>query len=490
MLQQRFFSPAWIILFVSTPFFTLSAKAGPAVSLKIQDVIQQVLDQGLYKKDIDINYQRSEIPWLLTESSFDTQMIAKVQNEDSRAESLTTIPNDRDQTQSWIFGVSRRFSTGTTLSYDYSFIHRDSDLSAFARSNNVSPEIFYHQSAFTIKQDLFNNAFGYRDRRLLLSADLQTERAKLERDEATEELLLQTIKVFLDAFTAQENLKQSLAARDKYQLLLKSIQQKHRMGFDDKSELTKTKAEIQNQEKNVLTARMFFDTLITKLYTFLNSNPPPEVQIDVPETISPPDKNDPKFQKNTDTDHFRKTQSSDVLVRAAEADNEAAQNNKWAQLNVFGQASYNGLDPANDTALTEMNHQDHPKYTVGLEFQMKWGGSSQKAEKLSKMLAHEEALNNQRKTKNDLLETLGRTQTNLKTKFDIVSRAEESVKLWEDTIKSQESNHRYGRITTTELILDYTNYFRTKASLSSARADYQMALYEYQAARDQLYHKN
>lgn len=478
-----------VILLCITNLNSYFAFSSTLVTLKIQDVVDQVLEQGLLKKDIEINYQRSEIPWLLTEANFGTQLSLKVQNEDSRAEALTGIPNDRDQTQSWLFGVSRHFSTGTTLSYDYSFNHRFSDLSTYAQNNNALPEQYYHLSTFTIKQELLNNAFGYRDRRLLFSANSQMERAKLEKDEATEELLLQTIKIFLDAYSAQENLKQSLAARDKYELLLKSIQQKHRMGFDDKSELTKTKAEIQNQEKNVLTSRMILSTLTNKLYTLLNATPPTEVQFDIPEKITLPEELEAQKSVTFDYKNLRKSQSSEVYVKAIEAENEAAINNNWVLLNLFGQAAFNGLDPNNKTALSEMNHQENPKYTIGLELLMKLGGSNQKAEKITKMLAYEEALNNQRKNQNDLSETLDRTKDNIKTKLNIVTHAEESVKLWETTIKSQESNHRFGRITTTELILDYTNYFRTKASLSAARSDFQLALYEYQAARDKLYSK-
>lgn len=469
-------SLSFFILLVSPP-----SSGAPAV-LKIQDVIDMTLKQSLSYNDINLGYQKSELSRYLVEANFDTSLIAKIQNEDSKAEMLGAIANDRDRTNSWLLGVSRKFTTGSTLGLDYSYVHRDSDLSPYAISLNASPVQYYHLTTLNFKQDLLSNAFGYRDRRSVLSAELQFQRAKLERDESIEELLLQTIKIYLDTYFAQENLKQSLAARDKYILLHKSIQQKNKMGFDDRSELTKTKAELQNQERNVKSASLAYQNLVQKLFSLLNAKLPEEVVIEVPETIPDPT----PATTTAAVESLRRTQSTDLLVQATEAEHEAADNNQRVALNFFAQAAYSGLDSANSTAASEMNGLDNPKYILGLELSMKWGGSSQKAEKLSKMVAHEEALNAQKKTRNDLSETLDRTERNLKSRYIIMTNAQDTVKIWEEAMKSQERNHRFGRITTTELILDYASYFRAKSSLSGAIADYQMSLYEHQAARDAL----
>lgn len=464
-----------------TLLISLPSNGAPVV-LKVQDVINMTLQQSLNYNDINYGYQKSEIARHLVEANFDTSLIAKVQNEDSRAEMLGGIANNRERTNTWLLGVSRKFTTGTTLGLDYSYVHRNSDLSPYAISLNASPVQYYHLTNLNFKQDLLSNAFGYRDRRSVLAAELQFQRAQFERDEAVEELLLQTIKVYLDAYFTQENLKQSLAARDKYVLLHKSIQQKNKMGFDDRSELTKTKAELQNQERNVKSASLAYQNLIQKLYTLLNTKLPEEVTIEVPEVIPV---QAPVVSKSS-IKALRRTQSTDLLVQATQAEHEAADNNQWVNLNFFAQAAYSGLDANNSTATSEMTKQDHPKYTFGLELSMKWGGSSQKVEKLTKMVAHEEALNTQKKNINDLQETLDRTERNLTSRYVIMTNAQDTVKIWEDAMKSQERNHRFGRITTTELILDYTSYFRAKSSLSGAIADYQMSLYEYQAARDEL----
>jgi outer membrane protein TolC len=461
---------------------TTAANAAPT-PLYIQDVIEMVLTKGLNQKDIDFGFQKAEISLLLSEATFDTQMYIKGQNEDSRAETLGAVANDRDQTQTFGVGLSRKLKTGSTLGLDYSYIHRESDLSSYAQSSGVfKPIQYYHLTTLSFKQDLLNNTFGFRDRRLTDAARLQFDRAQFERDEASEDLVLLAIKIYLDAYYAQENLKQSLAARDKYLLLLKSVQQKARMGFDDRSELTKTKAELQNQERNVKSASLTYLNLLEKLYAMLNATPPDEVTIAVPETIPSPSSVSP----SPSIENLRKSKSTELLVKATDAEREAAQNNQLAALNFFGQAAFSGLDKSNSAALSEMNHRENPKYTVGLELVMRWGGSTQKAETLSKRVAHEEALNAQQKVQNDLNETLERTQRNLQSKYIVAVNAQETVKIWDEALQSQERNHRFGRITTAELITDYGSFFRAKSSLSGALADYQLALYEYQAARDEL----
>lgn len=474
----------WKLIFL-TSTTVIAAQAAPT-SLKIQELIDLVQTQGLQQKDINLGYQKSEISTLLAESNFDTQMYIKAQNDDSKLESPGLGSSNRDQSQTLAFGLSRKFTTGSTLGLDYSYLHKDSELSAFMQNFGVAPVQYYHLTTLTFKQDLLNNAFGYKDRRLTMSAGLQRERSRYEKDEASEELILQSIKLYLDTYFAQENLKQSMAARDKYLLLVKSVQQKSKMGFDDRSELIKTKAELQNQERNLKSASLLFSSMVDKLYTLMNTPRPPEVVIEVTEVIPSP----PALESAAKLEDLRKTKSSEMFVQATEADKDAADNNQRASLNFFTQAAYSGLDPENSKSVSELKSLDHPKYTVGLEFVMRWGASGQKAESLSKMIAHEEALNNERKVRNDLAENLDRTTRNLQSKFTIAQNAQEAVKLWEDAMKSQEKNHRFGRITTAELIMDYGSYFRAKSTLSGAIAEYQLALYEFQATRDQLIKSN
>lgn len=462
-------------------FYSFNSVAAPTV-LKVEQVIQAVTTQGLQQKDIQLGYQKSDLGLLMAESNFDTQMYAKAQNEDSRAEAPGLFSNKRDQSKIFAFGLSRKFTTGSTLGLDYSYLHKDIDLNPNAAQFGMPAVQYYHLTTLSFKQDLLNNAFGYKDSRQYHSAELQKERAHFERDEASEELVLQTIKLYLDTYFAQESLKQSVAARDKYLLLVKSVQQKSRMGFDDRSELVKTKAELQNQERNLKTATLMYNTLVDKLYMMMNAERPQDLTLEVPEIAAPAS----TAGSAVNIDQLRKSQSSHLLVEATSAEKEASENNQRASLNFFAQAAYSGLDAENDPALKEMRSRDYPKYTVGLEFGMRWGSSAQKADQISKTIAREEAINSQSKIKNDLTETLDRTDKQLQAKYFIALNAQETVKMWEEAVKSQERNHKFSRITTAELIMDYGSYFRAKSALSGAIADYHLALFEYQATRDQL----
>lgn len=468
----------FIILFLFLPLLSIASPS----KLTIQDVIELALSKGLYHNDVDLAFQKAELSLLQVDANFDTQMYLKGQKEDSHLEALGGLNNDRDISDTLGFGLSRRFSTGSQLGIDYSYLHRESELGAFMKQTSAYPIQYYHLTTLTFKQDLLNNFLGYRDRRLFLAADKQFQRSSLERDEASEDIVLQAIKIYLDAYAAQETLKQNLAARDKYVLLVKAVQQKSAMGFDDKSELTKTRAELQNQERNVKSASLTYLTLVEKLYTVLNATPPEEVNIALPEIIPSPT----AVSQSPTIENLRKFKSINLQIDAAQAEKEAAANNRLASLNLTSQAIYSGLDKSDSVALSELNHREHPKYNVGLELIMRWGGSAQKAESLAKKVAFDEAVNNQSKLRNDLVETLDRTQRNLQSKYIIAVNAQETVRLWEEAVRNQEKNHRFGRITTAELIIDYGTYFRAKAALSTALSDYQLSIYEYQAARDEL----
>ena len=129
--------------FFLTMSIALNVSAAPT-SLKIQDVADMALNKGLYQKDIELNYQKSEISLLLSEANFDTQFGIKGQKEDSRVVAPGALVNPRDQTQSIGLGLSRKFTTGSMLGIDYSYAHRESDLSNFMKSAGISPIQYFH----------------------------------------------------------------------------------------------------------------------------------------------------------------------------------------------------------------------------------------------------------------------------------------------------------------------------------------------------------
>lgn len=461
----------------------LQSNAKP-VQLTAGEVVQSVLSKSLNQKDIELSYQKNEALVLSSDIAYDSILSAKWNHEDSKAELLGGTGNLRDQTDSFSVGVSKKWKTGSYLGLDYSKISRDSKLNPLSPFYLFSfPTQSQNLVTLTFKQELWNNSFGYQDQLKKDVVALSTERANLERDEATEDLLLSAIKLFWDTYSAQENWKQSLLAKEKYQQLYKNIEQKHTMGFDDRSELLKTKAELQNQEKNINSTHLMFVSLVEKLYSLSNSLPPADVEL-VSEDISSP----PPVTKNESVhfENLRKIKSIEKTVSMSESELEIAKNNGKPSLNFLMQNSYSGLDASQSASIKEMSEMSKPKYLVGLEFSMHFDNSQAKSDQIVKRIQHDEALNQKEKLKVQLQEALVQTERNVQEKYVIYVNAKDTLKVWDTIIKNQEKNHRLGRLTTSELLMDYGSYFRSKAALSIAIAEYKVTMYDHKAVRDEL----
>jgi outer membrane protein TolC len=463
---------------------TISNQANAkTVQLSVDDVVNSVLNKSLVHKEIDINFQKSAIAIYSADIPYDVMLNGKWNHEDSKAETIGGLGNIRDLTDSYSIGAAKKWRTGSYLGLDYGKIARDSELGATSLALRLPAKQFQNVATLTFKQELWNNSFGYQDQLKQEAADLTTERAKLERDEATEDLLMSAVKLFWDTYSAQENWKQSIAARDKFQQLYKNIEKKFSLGFDDRSELLKTKAELQNQEKNINSAHLIYTTLVEKLYSLSNAAVPGDVELVAEEITAPPPitPNDSGSYEN-----LRKLKSIEKALSASQDELEIAKNNGKPVLNFLMQNSFYGLDENQSPSFKEMSDASKPKYMVGLEFTMRLDNSQAKAEELSKRLQHEETLNQKEKLKVQMQEALVQTERNLQNKYVIYMNAKDTFKVWDKVIQNQEKSHRLGRLTTSELLMDYGSYFRSKMALSIAIAEYKVATYDHKAVRDQL----
>jgi outer membrane protein TolC len=474
-------------------FFCSQALGSNAAVLKLDDYIQALREKSLVQKDISTGFQKSEAAIYAADIAYDTFLNAKFTKEDSKAESMAGLSNPQDKTEVFSIGVGKKFRTGSYLGVDYGRIFRDSILDPkMAAFLSLTPTQYQNSTVITFKQDLLNNAFGFQDQIKKEVAILTKERAQFERDEALEDMILNGVKLYWDTYLAQENLKQNISARDKFQLLYKNIQTKHSMGFDDRSELLKTQAELQNQERNIKSAKLYLSILTEKLYSLAQLPMPAEVEVSEGVLVVPPsesteaNKASGKLIRDSDLSAFRKIQSAEMGISISNSELEIAKNSGKPSLNFIAQGGFYGLDKDHGPSFEEMNSATKPKYLVGLEFSMRFDNSQEKAETLTKRLQYEDALNQKEKLKIQIQESMVQTNRNVQMKYLVYNNAVETSKVWDKVIQNQERSHRLGRLTTSELLMDYGSFFRNRASQSQALADYKLALFDYQAVRDQL----
>ncbi len=447
--------------------------------ISVQNVIDALMTQGLDRKIVDLTYQKSELPLMRAQGLYDWTLTSAGSWELSKFESLTGLANPEDRTRIYKLGFSKKTMTGTTLGLDYSRTYQDSILNSFT-TNLRPPSLVQDQIDFSLRQDMLNNFFGVNDRARVNSAESQINRAKIDRVESLEELVLRGVRVFWDAYLARESLKEQLDAREKYRFLVRTLERKSAHGFDDKGELAKARAELTNYDRAVKSASLNFLNILDQLFLLMNQPPTQDVEFIVPDVLP----EIPVAKEEVQLENLRKVRASQMQINVTRYDRDVAKWESYPMLSLVGRASSNGVEETADLAFSEMNSNTNPKYYIGLEFAMKFDSQQARGELANKEATYQEALTTFQKSKSEEWDRLEKTSRALKAKYIVAKLAQEAVVNWQKVITVQERNFRVGRISTAELIQDYNMYYRTYSSRSTATADYHFAIQEYLAARD------
>ncbi len=469
-----------LVLFLSL-FYGAIATA-EVKQLSVQDVVDQILKSGKDKKNIDYAYQRLELPLDTALSNFDWGLTSTVGWEINRLESLTGFNNVEDRNLVWKLGLSKKFSTGTKFDLEYSRTMVNSILSTFANSIGRLPNTVQDQAGITIRQNLLGNFFGLSDRAKLTVAERNFSKASMDREESLEDLILKSVNTYWMAFKAKETLKRSLDAREKYTVLVKTLERKNRQGLSERAEYTKAKAELANKERDVKSASVDYLNLLDQLFLLLSLPPSEDVVFVLPKNLPEA----PVVREDKKLETLRKVRGAAINVENAKEEKEAARKETWPTLDLVGQSTVNGVEPTADAANSDMSSGEHYRSFVGLEFNMKFDSNLAQGTYANKSVLYNEALNNFEKIKDEELDRMERTLRDVKAKFLVAKAAMEASEHWERAIKEQERNFRVGRISTAELIQDYNTYYATVSLKSAAVSDYYYVLQEYMAARDQL----
>lgn len=448
-------------------------------TISVQNVVDEVLARGHDRKNIEYAYQMSEQPYTKVLGVHDWGFTTSGSWELSRFESLSGTTNNEDKTRIFKFGFSKKFSSGTTLNLDYARLYQDSILNSFSSSLRP-PNLVQDEVALTIKQDLLSNFFGVSDRRKLNAAERTYYKAKLDREESLEELVLKGVRVFWDAFVAKEALKESLEARDKYRFLVKTLERKNQQGFLDKGELAKASAELSNFERSVKSSSLNYLNTLDQLFLIMNQPPAEDIEFSISKMIPEV----PLAKGESKLENLRKVRAAQLEMESAKDDRDVAHLETYPLLNFVGKSQYNGVDETSKLSYSDMTSWSHPKYYMGLEFATKLGSHQAEGEFRYREAAYQKALTQLQKTKSEEWDRMERTFRSVKANYLVATVAEDALNSWEKVIRIQEKNFRVGRISTAELIQDYNSYFQAQTRRSQAVAEYNYSIQEYLSSRD------
>ncbi len=467
-------------LFLSL-FFTLPANA--AVRLNPQIVIDTILGEGRDAKAIELEAQAAYTDYYNTFGAYDLIFGAGVSFEESKIRTLSGGGNLRDENTVWRMSAAKRYPTGTNIELGYHRTQQESVFRPTNNNNNRGPYAVYDVSEITITQDILGNFLGAAERRANRAAEELLASATLEKKERQEQLVLDSLKLFWDSYVAKETLAEATNQKDRYEALVKEVENQARRSIASPGDLPKAKAEFGAQVRNAKAAFFDYARNLELLYAAMRiQDREREVVFDMKEELPPlPTMLMPEVDSLRTVRVNKTTYDSASLTKMA---TDLAV--KWPELKLVGSAGFTGLNAASGNAFSEMVSGRSPRYLIGLELNYRFFSDTHRGALNGAAVTADQAYNNFLQSQENLIQVVGTAMENVRYAYAAAVSAGEEVKQWEAAVKAQERSYKQGRLDFSQLIQDYNRYFQARATRLRALGDYHIALHTYSAAIDEL----
>jgi hypothetical protein len=189
-------------------------KAG-GMKITPQVVVDLTLSQGLDARLKQLKAQHSYLTLEQAKGAFDLTFDFRPSYEYTEAQALQGGSNLSDETLTLLGSISKKFQTGTSIGLEYQEVRQTSVLNSFT-STLRNPTADTAWLTLNLRQSLWQNAFGYADRLAIEVGEGTVESALKTRDEDLEGVLLDSITQFWTCYTNEQELRENIAARDKY----------------------------------------------------------------------------------------------------------------------------------------------------------------------------------------------------------------------------------------------------------------------------------
>ncbi|MGZ3693621.1 MAG: TolC family protein [Bdellovibrionota bacterium] len=463
-------------------FWSLTSRA--EILVDPQFVVDKVLGEGRQAKQIELEAQQAYTAYYTNFSIYDWRLGSTLSTEDSKKQLISGAQNLRDKTGIWDILVSKRIPTGTNFDVGYTRTTQNSTYRPGVVNIYRGGYAVYDVGAITVTQDLLGNFFGIAERKANKAAESLLRAADLQKKEAQESLVLDALKLFWDTFVARESLREAISQRDRYEALVKDVENKNHLGFAAPGDLPKSRAELNAQVRNVKLASFTYLKNLDLLLTAMKMQDVSDRDIRfvlkeempaLPTMVMP------------DVESLRITEIAKNTLDSAELTKSATEiSADWPELKLIGKTSYTGLEATKSRAFASMSSGEHPDYYLALTFNYRFFSDKVKADKNQAGVNYEIAFNSFLKFKEDLRQQIGTAMENVRYTYAAAISSTEELKQWEAAIKAQETSYRQGRLDFSQFILDYNSYFQSRSNRLRAIGDYHIALHAYAASVDQL----
>lgn len=457
----------------------LAQQAPPkTVTLSQKDVAEIVLKQGPSSKQVTYKYEQTLSTYYTAVGFLDWQMELASGYQTDRTESITKYSND-SKAEDYITTVTVKKSllTGTLLQLD---LLRDS-YKTDSLTTTFPNDIVMDSYKLSLEQSLWGNMLGVGDRAKVAAAEATYKSNISLRANELEDVVLATLKLYWTTYVSQENFRESLAARDRSSKLVSSVRRRAASSYANPGELSQVQADLEVREREVKTKSISYLNNLESLLRTLSLDPDTEVVFSVPKEL-------PAVPKLPDVDmtKLRTIRSQEWKVKAAQETLAVAKSDGRPRLDAVARLYTTGVDETTDASYAELSSGSHPQTYVGLRLRYTFGSGAQDEEiraKKAALAAQEVSLEDLRNTERD---NASATQRKVAAQYAIAESALRERGFREKAMQELNRTYTQGRTTLKDLIDAMNKYVDSQIQVSQTLGDYEIALNEWAAARDEL----
>ncbi len=455
----------------------LMASSGFAsvVQLSQKDIAEMILKNSRSVDEIEFRYQQLRLSPAQQLANYDWKLTAETGSEIDKSETLSSVANSEYQRLKTSVSLSKSLITGTALTFEWSRYSQKTELPS--TTSQATADLL----GVSFEQSLWANFLGQADRATTRSAEQQFLANNVLRANELQDAVLEGIRIYWNTYVSQENFKEAQASRDRYKQLVESVRRKTSYGYANPGELAQIQAEFEGREQNVKTTSNEYLKNLDQLLALLKLSDETEVQFKVIESIpSVP------ILANKNIEYLRNIQSQKYKLAAADENLISAKSKSVPSINLVGKFYSTGLDESVENSQSELFALSNPKYYFGVKFSYSFGSDYLTEDLINKKASRE--LENA-KLERSLVDTANKLKQAERKVLAAFSVAQSSLKQKEFREKAMNELNRtfsQGRTDISVLIDSMNKFFNSEIQYSRAVGDYQIALNEWAATRDEL----
>lgn len=462
----------------AAPTAPTAAPPAPAIKLSQRDVAELILKQSPQAKRVSLLYETKLADVAKARALTDWKLDAETGYLTDRTESLTRFLNDsKTEKMTTTVTLSKSLLTGTTLSLA---LARDSYKSDQV-VGTTPPDVVSDRYTLSLTQDLWANSFGRGTRSVISTAELTYEADMLLRANELEDVVLNGLRLYWNAYVAQESFREALAVRDRYEKLVASVRRKTSVGYNSPGELSQAQAEFENRVQTVKSSSATYLQLLDQLITTLALEPGSEVTFVVPKELPPVPKLDAKSP-----DSLRILRSEELRLKAAEELVRSTESSSKPTVALVGRVGATGVEETAEASYSELIAGAHPETYVGLRFSYSFGSGTQSETLRANRALLSIAEVRRAQTRSEQQDSITALERKVGSAYAIAQSAARQREYREKAMQELTRTYNQGRTTLKDLIDAMNNYFDSELRTIRTLGDYQVALNEWAAARDEL----